>query len=69
MTYLLKVVSGVLFVIGALLVLGGVGTVDYYTLELGQSEPTQVWTNIFVGFSMMVPALIYLIYKYRKEMK
>lgn len=67
MNFLFKTISNALAVIGVLLMLGAVGTSDYYTMELGQTEPASVWSTIAVGFILIVPSVIHSIYTYYKE--
>ena len=67
MNFLFKTISNALAVIGVLLILGGIGTSDYYTMELGQTEPSSVWTTLMWGFILIVPTLIHSIYTYYKE--
>lgn len=57
MSYLWKLVRTTMAIVGAFLVYGAAGTSDYYLIELGQLEPTSVWTTIIVGLLMMSPAL------------
>lgn len=61
MRYLWKIIRNIMVVIGGFLVYGGISTSDYYTLELGQAEPTYVWVTIFIGIFLMIPALIHII--------
>lgn len=67
MNYLWKIVRTTMAVFGGLLILGAVGTSDYYLLELEQPEPTSVVPTIIVGLLMMVPTVIHLIYRDMKE--
>ena len=67
MNYSWKIVRTIMAVVGGLLVFGAVGTVDYYTLEMGQHEPSSAWTTIIVGLLLMLPTLIHLIYQTIKE--
>ncbi len=66
MNYLWTSIRNIMAIIGGLLVLGGVGSSDYYVLELGQKEPANVWWTILTGFLLMVPVAIHLI---RKEIE
>ena len=61
MTNLLKVISGVMGVIGFVMVFLGVSTSDYYVIEQGQSEPTYVWAIIVIGVILMIPTLVHCI--------
>ena len=66
MNYLWKIVRTLMAVVGICLILGGVGTSDYYLLELGQKEPSSVWTTIIIGFFLIVPAFVHGCYKTMK---
>ena len=48
-------------VMGGFLIFAGVGTSDYYTIELGQAEPQSVWHMIVIGALLMLPSLIHAI--------
>ena len=69
MNSLWKIVRTLMAIIGVILIFGAVGTSDYYVLELGQVEPSSVWTAIFIGVLMVSPIWVELIYKYRKGEK
>lgn len=61
MRYLWKIIRNTMAVIGGFLVYGGISTSDYYTLELGQAEPTYVWIIMFIGILLMIPTVIHFI--------
>ena len=61
MISLWKIVRTLMAIIGIMLIFGGVGTSDYYLLELGQPEPNGVWTTIFIGFMLVVPTAIHIV--------
>lgn len=69
MNSLWKIVRTLMAIIGVILIFGAVGTSDYYVLELGQVEPSGVWTTILIGVLMMSPIWIEIIYKYKKGEK
>lgn len=69
MNSLWKIVRTLMAIIGVILIFGAVGTSDYYVLELGQVEPSSVWTTILIGVLMMSPIWIEIIYKYKKGEK
>ena len=50
-------------IVGGLLMFGAAGTSDYYVLELGQREPSSVWTTLVIGLLMMVPFVLHAIYE------
>jgi hypothetical protein len=54
-------------VVGFFIMWGGVGTSDYYTLELGKTTPESVMPTIIIGVLLMIPALTHLIYRAWKE--
>lgn len=54
-------------VIGIFMVIGAVGTSDYYVMELGQSEPESVWKVIWIGAALMLPTFLHIIYENVKE--
>lgn len=69
MNSLWKIVRTLMAIIGVILIFGAVGTSDYYVLELGQVEPSSVWTTIFIGVLMVSPIWVELIYKNKKGEK
>lgn len=62
-----RIIRGLLAVAGGILMFGGVGTSDYYLIEMGEAEPAYVWTYIFVGAAMMFPAIFSMFYSMYKE--
>lgn len=69
MIYLWKILRTVMAIVGGILICGGVGTSDYYVIELGQAEPASVWPTIITGAILIIPALIHVIFKELKEKK
>lgn len=67
MNSLWKIVRTALAIIGGLLIFGGVGTSDYYLLELGEPEPAHVWRTIVIGLFMMTPFIVHMVYTVIKE--
>lgn len=67
MNYWWKIVRTIMAVVGGFLVLGAVGTVDYYTLELGQHEPSSAWSTLIIGLIMIVPTLVHAIRRYKED--
>ena len=67
MNYLWKIVRTTMAIVGGFMVMGGVGTSDYYVLELGQAEPSSVWSTIFIGLLLMIPTLIHCIRKEQRQ--
>ena len=67
MNSLWKIVRTVMAIVGGLLVFGGIGTSDYYLLELEQPEPTSVMPTIIIGVLMILPLFIHLFCENRKE--
>ena len=66
MNYLWKIVRPLMAVVGGLMVFGAVGTSDYYVLELGQTEPSRVWTTLWVGLLLMAPTFLHAIREHMK---
>lgn len=62
MKTLLKVLRNLMSIIGFILIFGAVGTSDYYTIELKQSEPDRVWVLIIIGFALLIPAILHGIF-------
>ena len=62
MKHLWEMMRAALCAIGFFLIYGGVGTSDYYSIELGQSEPSSVWLTIGIGIVLTLPALFHLIF-------
>lgn len=67
MNYLWKIVRTTMTIVGGFMVMGGVSTSDYYVLELGQAEPSSVWSTIFIGLLLMIPTLIHCIRKEQRQ--
>lgn len=66
MNSLWRIVRTLLAVVGMVMVFGAVGRSDYYVMELGQREPSSVWTTIVIGVVMMLPMWIHMC---RKSMR
>lgn len=67
MNCLLKWVCNFMAIIGGIMVFGAVGTSDYYTLELGQKEPSYIWWVIAIGFLLTIPLIVRMVIKRRME--
>ena len=67
MNSLWKIVRTSMALIGCLLILGAVGTSDYYLLELGQPEPSSVIPTVIIGALMALPTVFNLIHQSVKE--
>ena len=63
MNYLFKWIRNLMAVVGAIMIYGGIGNVDYYTAELGQKEPTVTWWIICIGVVLMLPTMINFLHK------
>lgn len=64
-----EIIRGIAAAVGIMMILLGVGTSDYYVMELGQHEPVSVWPTIVIGFALVLPAGIHAAveeYKYWK---
>lgn len=62
-----KIIRGAAAVVGYILIFGAVGSSDYYTLELGISEPGGVWKTMVIGSVLILPFVIHAIYQEWKE--
>lgn len=69
MNYLWKFIRTAMALVGIFLVFGAAGKSDYYLIELGQPEPSSVWTTITIGLLLMIPMGIHLAWCYVKENK
>lgn len=49
----------IMAVIGSFLIVGGIGTSDYYVIELEQTHPANVWKTIIIGIILMIPAVVH----------
>ena len=67
MNSLWKIVRTLMAIVGGLLMLGGIGTSDYYLLELGEPEPSSVVPTIIIGLLLMLPTAVHIILNYMKE--
>lgn len=63
MSYLWRVVKNIMGVIGFILIFSGISTSDYYVIELGQPEPSYVWTTIIIGVLLVLPTAVHFIIK------
>lgn len=61
MRSLWRIVRPLMAIVGGILVFCAVGTSDYYVLELGQTEPSSVWTSLWIGLLMMAPTCLHMI--------
>ena len=64
-----KIIRNLSAILGAVFLMGAVGTSDYYTIELGQTEPSSVYRNLIIGFILVLPLLVNTIYDMYKEGK
>ena len=69
MMSLWKIIRNLSAIMGLILLMGAIGTSDYYIIELGTFEPAYVKTQMLVGVLMIVPAIIGLLYEMYKEGK
>lgn len=54
-------IRNILGAVGLFFIIGGVGTSDYYALELGTTEPTGLWLKIVLGLVLVTPSIIHII--------
>ena len=64
MNYLWRVMRNLSGILGAILALGAVGNMDYYTIELGKSEPASTWVVLIVGMVMLLPSFVHALREY-----
>lgn len=62
-----RYIRGLMAIVGAVMLFGGVSTSDYYVMELGTKEPPHVWVMIMSGLMLMLPAIIFSIYAESRE--
>ncbi len=60
-------IRGLMGLMGAICIYIGVSTSDYYNMELGIEEPAYVWWVIWVGLSLIIPAIAFSIFEELKE--
>lgn len=53
--------------VGFILLFGGAGASDFYTLEMKQPEPDSVNKLILWGFILMIPIALHLLREWLKE--
>lgn len=62
MMSLWKVVRNALAVLGFICIFLAVSTSDFYTIELGQADPSYIWGWFIAGCFMLLPNIGHLIY-------
>lgn len=67
MRYLWKILRNTMAVVGVIMIMGAIGTSDFYIIELGQPEPSNVWSTVLIGALLAVPECMHLIYNEIKE--
>ena len=53
-----RIICYLLAFLGFIVLLGAIGTSDFYIIELEQTDPEYVWTWVKVGVTMMIPMAV-----------
>ena len=69
MISLWKIIRNLSAIAGLILLMGSVGTSDYYAMELECAAPSYVNTNLVIGIVLMLPMVIHLIIDMSREGK
>jgi hypothetical protein len=69
MMSLRKIIRNLLAIAGLIMLMGAIGTSDYYVIELEQVAPSYCNRNIVIGIALMLPMVIHLFYEMYKEGK
>lgn len=69
MISLWKIIRNLSAIAGLILLMGSVGTSDYYAMELECAAPSYVNTNLVIGIALILPMIIHLIIEMCKEGK
>lgn len=69
MMSLWKIIRNLSAIAGLIMLMGAVGTSDYYVVELEQAAPSYCNRNIIIGIALMLPMVIHLFYEMYKEGK
>ena len=64
-----KIIRNLLAIAGLIMLMGAIGTSDYYVIELEQVAPSYCNRNIVIGIALMLPMVIHLFYEMYKEGK
>lgn len=67
MMSLWKIIRNLSAIAGLIMLMGAVGTSDYYVVELEQIAPSYCNRNIIIGIALMLPMVIHLFYEMYKE--
>ena len=67
MMSLWKIIRNLSAIAGLIMLMGAVGTSDYYVVELEQEAPSYLNRNIIIGIALMFPMVIHLFYEMYKE--
>lgn len=67
MISLWKIIRNLSAIAGLILLMGSVGTSDYYAMELECAAPSYVNTNLVIGIALILPMIIHLIIEMCKE--
>ena len=69
MMSLWKIIRNLSAIAGLIMLIGAIGTSDYYVIELEQVAPSYCNRNIIIGIVLLIPMVIHLFYEMYKEGK
>ena len=69
MISLWKIIRNLSAIAGLIMLMGAIGTSDYYVIELEQMAPSYCNRNIIIGIALMLPMIIHVFYEMYKEDK
>ena len=67
MMSLWKIIRNLSAIAGLIMLMGAIGTSDYYVIELEQMAPSYCNRNIIIGIALMLPMIIHVFYEMYKE--
>lgn len=69
MISLWNIIRNLSAIAGLILLMGSVGTSDYYAMELECAAPSYVNTNLIIGVLLILPTIIHLLIEMYREGK
>ena len=69
MISLWKIIRNLLAIAGLIMLMGAIGTSDYYVVELEQVAPSYCSRNIIIGIVLMLPMVIHQFVEMYREGK